>query len=201
MADMATTSSRVRLLAVLPAVVVLGLAVSPHARQAPAPNQASQALVKDAVAGVRNFTKVDDTIALGGAISAEGYAALKQAGFTSVVSLRAATEQGVDLAAEEKAAAAAGLKFISLPFVTAKPDTTKIDEFLKLAADPASQPMMLHCVSGGRASIFWAVKRVMIDGWPVEKAMNELPELSKNASQALKTVGLDYLKAHGKVRP
>ena len=37
--------------------------------------------------------------------------------------------------------------------------------------------MMLHCASGGRASMFWAVKRVMIDGWTVDKAMSELPDL------------------------
>ena len=49
--------------------------------------------------------------------------------------------------------------------------------------------------------MFWAVKRVMIDGWPVEKAMGELPDLSRNLSQPLRTFMLDYLKAHGKVRP
>jgi hypothetical protein len=41
----------------------------------------------------------------------------------------------------------------------------------------------------------------MIDGWPVEKAMGELPDLSKNLSQSLRTFMSDYLKAHGKNRP
>jgi len=76
-----------------------------------------------------------------------------------------------------------------------------LDEFLKLVVQPENQPMMLHCASGGRASMFWAVKRVMIDGWPVEKAMNELPDLSKNVNPTSRALFLDYLKAHGKVRP
>ena len=197
-----------RSLLVASLLVLLGSGVLLAARQAvpQAPPQ-GQALVqqappaKDAVPGVRNFTKVDATIACGGALSPEAFAGLKQAGFASIVNLRAASEAGVNVEDEQKAAQEAGLKYYHLPFVTATPDTAKIDEFLKLVAAPENQPMMLHCASGGRASVFWAVKRVMIDGWPVEKAMNELPELSKNVSEPLRKVALDYLKAHGKGRP
>ena len=46
--------------------------------------------------------------------------------------------------------------------------------------------------------MFWAVKRVMVDGWTVDKATAELPDLMKNVSQPVKTFMLDYLKAHGK---
>ena len=38
----------------------------------------------------------------------------------------------------------------------------------------------------------------MVDGWPVDKAMGELPNLSGNVSPALKAFALDYLKQHGK---
>ena len=114
---------RVRSLLVLPALaLVLGLGVSLGARQA-APLQAPQAAAqaqapaKDAAAGVRNFTKVDATIACGGALTPDGFAALKQAGFVSVVNLRVATEQGVNIEADQKAAADAGLKYYHLPFV------------------------------------------------------------------------------------
>ena len=207
MADM-QINMRVRSLLVLPLALTLVLGVSLGARQAaPAqPPQAAaqataQAPAKDAVAGVRNYTKVDATFACGGALTPDAFAALKQAGFASVVNLRAATEQGVNIEADQKAATDAGLKYYHLPFVTASPDATKFDEFLALLAAPENQPMMLHCASGGRASMFWAVKRAMIDGWPVEKAMSELPDLSKNVSQPLRTAALDYLKAHGKVRP
>jgi uncharacterized protein (TIGR01244 family) len=165
---------------------------------APAPGAALQAATTSEVPAVRNFTRVDATFACGGAASADAMSSIKQAGFNSVVNLRAATEEGVNVEAATKAAQDAGLKYIWLPFVTASPDATKVDEFLKATAEPSNQPMLIHCTSGGRASMFWAIKRVMLDGWPVEKAMAELPDLSKNVSAPLKAFVLDYLKQHGK---
>jgi uncharacterized protein (TIGR01244 family) len=197
MADMQTNTQRVRSLLALPVVFALVFGAAIAARQATAP----QAPAKDAVAGVRNFTKVDATIACGGAVTPEGFAALKQAGFASVVSLRAATEQGVNIESDQKAATEAGLKYYHLPFVTATPDAARLDEFLKLVAMPENQPMMLHCASGGRASMFWAAKRAVVDHWPIEKALGELPDLSKNVSEPLRTFVTDYIKAHAKGRP
>jgi uncharacterized protein (TIGR01244 family) len=194
---MQTTTWRVRSL--LGVVFLLGLVAAPFAQQAAPPQAPPPA--SDAVAGVRNFTKVDSTIACGGALAPESYAALKQAGFKSIVNIRGASEPGNDVEAAKKAAEAAGLAYFHLPFVAATPDLTMIEEFLKIVAKPENQPMMLHCASGGRASMFWAVKRVMIDGWPVEKAMNELPTLSKNVSEPTRAVFLAYLKSRGKTRP
>lgn len=182
-------------------LVLIGAAAAPGAQQAAAPAAQAQPPAKDAVAGVRNYTKVDATIACGGALSPEAYSALKQAGFASIVNLRAATEAGVNIEEAQKSAADAGLKYFHVPFVNTAPDAAKVDEFLKIVADPSNQPVMLHCASGGRASMFWAAKRVMIDGWPVAKAMEELPDLAKNVSEPVKTFFLDYFKSHGKTRP
>ena len=148
--------------------------------------------------GVRNFTQVDATFACGGALSKDAMASLKEAGFVTVVNLRAASEEGANVDAEREAAKAAGIRYAHLPFVSASPDATKVDEFLKIVSDPARQPVLLHCNSGARAAMFWAIKRVLIDGWPVEQAMSELPDLSKNASDALKKFTLEYLKSHVK---
>jgi len=171
-----------------------------QAAQAPAqpPGAVAQAPAQSEIPGVRNFTRVDATFACGGALSADAMSSIKQAGFRSIVNLRAATEEGANVEAETKAAQDADVRYIWLPFVTASPDATKVDEFLKAVADPVNQPMLIHCASGGRVSMFWAIKRVMLDGWPVDKAMGELPDLSKNVSAPLKAFTLDYLKQHGK---
>jgi uncharacterized protein (TIGR01244 family) len=197
---MPTTAFRVRSFLLI--LFVLGLCVAPGASQAPA-QQAAQASAPaaGAIPGVRNYTKVDSTIACGGALSPEAYGALKEAGYKSVVNVRLATEPGVNIEEAKKTAESAGLVYIHLPFNNAAPDTAVLDEFLKAVVKPENLPMMLHCGSGTRVSMFWAVKRVMIDGWPVEKAMGELPDLSKNLPQTLRAFMLDYLKAHGKVRP
>ena len=181
---------------------ILGLVAAPGAQQAASP-QAGQAQpsTSGAVAGVRNYTKVDSTIACGGALSPEAYAALKEAGYKSIVNVRLATEQGVNIDDARKAAESAGLVYIHLPFNSAAPDTAVLDEFLQVVVKPENLPMMLHCGSGTRVSMLWAVKRVMIDGWSVERAMSELPDLAKNINQPLRTFAMDYLKAHGKNRP
>jgi uncharacterized protein (TIGR01244 family) len=181
-------------------VLLVGLPISPGAQSAAAqaPSGAAPQAAASEVPGVRNFTRVDATIACGGALSADALPGIKKAGFKSIVNLRAATEEGANVEAETKAAEDAGVKYIWLPFVTASPDAAKVDEFLKVVADPVNQPMLIHCASGGRVSMFWAIKRVMLDGWSVEKAMGELPDLSKNVSAPLKAFTLDYLKQHGK---
>ncbi len=170
------------------------LAIQPQAPQAAQLQQAPAA----AVTGVRNFTQVDATIACGGALSPDAFASLQQAGFKSIVNLRTESEPGADIAAHTQAARDAGLAYIWLPFSSASPDPAKVDAFLDAVKDPANKPMLVHCASGGRVSMFWAIKRVMLDGWPVDKAMGELPGLSKNVSQPLRDFALGYLKQHGK---
>ncbi len=196
------TSFLTPLLALFVLLVDLPLAWGGPQSAAQAPVQqavpAAQAAVKSELPGVRNYTRVDASFACGGALSADAMSSIKQAGFKSIVNLRAASEEGANVEAETKAAQDAGVTYIWLPFVTASPDTAKVDDFLKAAADPANQPMLIHCASGGRVSMFWAIKRVMLDGWPVDKAMGELPDLSKNVSAPLKAFTLDYLKQHGK---
>jgi uncharacterized protein (TIGR01244 family) len=201
MADMVHTRL-LRVRSLLVPFFVAGLIVAPGAWQAPS-SQAAQAQppASGSIPGVRNFTKVDSTIACGGALTLEAYGALRQAGYKSVVNLRLATEPGVNIDEAKKAGESVGLVYIHLPFSNAAPDAIVLDEFLKAVAKPENLPMMLHCGSGTRVSMFWAVKRVMIDGWTVEKAMGELPDLSKNLAQPVRTFMLDYLKAHGKIRP
>ena len=39
--------------------------------------------------------------------------------------------------------------------------------------DPANRPMLFHCAGGNRASALWAIKRVVVDGWAVDRAIAE----------------------------
>ncbi len=168
---------------------------------APSADLRSQSATAGDIPGIRNYTKVDATFACGGAPTLEAFAALKQAGYKSVVNLRAVSEAGANVEEEKRAATAAGLAYLHIPFVSAAPDPARVDEFLAAVVRPDYQPMLLHCASGGRASIFWAIKRVMVDGWSVDKALAELPDLVKNVQQPLRAFALDYLKSHGKTRP
>jgi len=151
--------------------------------------------------GIRNFTPVDSTVACAGAVTPEAAADVGKAGFVSMVNLRTAGEEGVDLAAIEKAAAQAGLRYFHVPFSSSNPTPEPIDRFLEIARDRSNEPMLIYCASGGRAAMLLAIKRVMIDLWSVEKAMAEVPSLSEGMRPAVREFGLAYLKQHGKAVP
>jgi len=150
------------------------------------------------VPGIRNFTRVNDQVSLGGAVEMSAYPLLKKAGFVTVINLRAAEEPGVDIEGSMAAAKEAGLVYIHLPFVNSRPDPAKVYEFLKVVSDPASQPVLLHCAAAGRASIFWVIKRVLQDGWTVEKAMGEFPNLTGMVSEPVRAFALSYIKVHSR---
>lgn len=149
------------------------------------------------VAGVRNFAKLESTIACGGATTPEGVAELKKLGYASIVNLREATETGAEVEAEAAAAKDAGVRYVHLPMNGAKPDPAVADTFLKAIVDPANQPVFVHCGSGNRAAALWMIKRMVVDGWDADKAGTEAAALGLR-SEALKKFALDYAASRKK---
>lgn len=152
---------------------------------------------KSTVPGVTNFAQVETTVACAGAATPASLAGIKNMGFAAVINLRLATEPGADIEAGAAAAKAAGINFVHLPFSGAAPDPAVADQFLKIIAEPANQPAFIHCASGARAAAMWFIKRVMIDKWENDRAMEEAVQLGL-ASQGLKTFALDYVQTHKK---
>jgi uncharacterized protein (TIGR01244 family) len=115
-----------------------------------------------------------------------------------VLSLRAANEPGADIEAEKAAVETAGMKFIHIPFVRTDPQVDgAVDAFLAAAKDPANRPLFFHCAGGTRAAALWAVKRVMVDGWPRDKAMAEAETVGA-LNDGMRKWAADYFTAHGK---
>ncbi len=71
----------------------------------------TQEVTKEPVTGVRNFARLETTVACAGATSAEALPEIKKMGFVSVVNLRLATENGAEVEKEEAAAKALGLRY------------------------------------------------------------------------------------------
>ena len=154
---------------------------------------AAQQVQKQEYPGIRNFSRVDATIACGGATSPEAMASLKKDGFVSVVNLRLAREPGADIEASKSAAAAAGLQYFHLPFDVSDPAIDLVDRFIATVGEPKNQPVLIHCGSANRVAALWLIKRVKVDGWPVQNALDEATAIGLT-SEALKTFALDYLK-------
>jgi uncharacterized protein (TIGR01244 family) len=146
-------------------------------------------------AGVTNFRQVKSTVACAGATTPEAMRGIKEMGFVSVVNLRQASENGADVDAGSAAATAAGLKYIHIPMNGAAPDPKVFEQFVAAAREPANNPMFVHCASGNRAAAVWLAKRIVVDGWTVERASEEAEALGLR-SAPLKQAALDYAKAH-----
>lgn len=158
---------------------------------------AAQQVTKPVVPGVTNFSKLDTTIACAGATTPAGVAEVKKMGYKAVINLRQPNEPGADIDAEAAAAKTVGIKFFSIPVNGASPDPATVDSFLQAVGDPANQPAFVHCASGQRASAYWMIKRLVVDGWDTEKASTEAAALGLT-SPALKTFALDYAASHKK---
>jgi uncharacterized protein (TIGR01244 family) len=128
---------------------------------------------KKEIAGVVNYSRVDATVGCGGRVDPSAMRALKAEGYVSVLNLREASEPGADIDAGRKAAQDAGLKYIHLPFNGGSPDPKVVDGFLAAVNDRSNQPVFIHCGSANRVGALWLIKRVVNDGWPVEKAQAE----------------------------
>ncbi|MEI6245857.1 MAG: sulfur transferase domain-containing protein [Acidobacteriota bacterium] len=150
---------------------------------------------KETIEGIRNFTKVDATVACAGSTEPAAMAEIGTRGYKAVINLREATETGALIEESTKAAEAAGLKYIHLPLNSSHPDEAVVGRYLAALKDPANQPTFIHCASGSRAGAMWLIKRMLVDGWSEDKATAEAVLIGL-ASPTLKQFALDYVSKH-----
>jgi uncharacterized protein (TIGR01244 family) len=154
-------------------------------------------VTKQERAGIVNFSKVDAVVACGGATETSALEGLSKDGFKSVINLRTASEQNANIEQNAARAKELGLKYIHIPFNAQQMDPKVIDQFLAAIADKSNQPAFVHCGSASRVGAVWLVKRVLQDGWTIEKATEEAKAIGLR-SEALEKYALDYIAAHKK---
>ena len=142
--------------------------------------------------GVVNYTRVDATVACAGATPPSAMVDLKARGFVSVINFRTAGEPGANIPEGQAAAESAGLKYFYLPFSRATPEVT--EAFLDAVANPANQPVLIHCGSANRVGAMWLIKRVKVDGWSIGDATTEAEAIGLR-SVGLKAFALEYVGA------
>lgn len=147
--------------------------------------------------GITNFTKVDAVVACGGATETGALEGLKNDGFKAVINLRQATEVGANIEENAARAKALGLTYIHIPFNTQAPETKPVDDFLAAVSNKANQPVFIHCGSANRVGAVWLTKRVLQDGWPVEKATEEAKMIGLR-SAPLEQFAIKYIQDHQK---
>jgi uncharacterized protein (TIGR01244 family) len=154
----------------------------------------AQEVTKPDVAGVRNFARLQTTVACAGATSADALPEIKKMGFVSVINLRLASENGAEVEKEEAAAKAAGLRYFHVPF-DGKPDPKAAAQFLDAITTPGAEPAFIHCAGGNRAATMWLIKRIAVDHWDVDKAVKEATALGQT-SEPLRAFAIEYGQSH-----
>ena len=101
-------------------------------------------VVKQDVAGIRNFAKIESTVACAGAITPAAIQEIKKMGYASIINLRLATEQGADIEGHTAVAKSAGVPYYHIPFSASAPDPAVVDTFLKTITAPGVQPAFIH---------------------------------------------------------
>lgn len=107
-------------------------------------SEAGAQVVRQEVAGIRNFAKIESTVACAGAITPAAIQEIKNMGFTSIINLRLATEQGADIEQHTAIAKTVGIPYYHIPFSASAPDAAAVDAFLKTIAAPGVQPAFIH---------------------------------------------------------
>jgi uncharacterized protein (TIGR01244 family) len=157
----------------------------------------AEAEQKSSRPGISNFTRVDAVVACGGATETAALEGLKQDGFKAVINLRQASERGANIDENRARAEALGLKYLHIPFNGAAPDNKTFDDFLNAVADKSNQPVFVHCASANRVGAVWLAKRVLQDGWTIEKATQEARLIGLSAAP-LEQFALKYISEHKK---
>jgi protein tyrosine phosphatase (PTP) superfamily phosphohydrolase (DUF442 family) len=104
----------------------------------------SAQVVKQDVPGIRNFAKIETTVACAGAITPAAIPEIKNMGFASIINLRLASEEGADIDGNIAAAKAAAIPYYHIPFSSTTPDPAAVDTFLKTITAPGVQPAFIH---------------------------------------------------------
>ena len=153
----------------------------------------AQQVTREARDGIKNFSRLETTVACAGAITSDAMPEIRKMGFVSVINLREAQEPGADVEKHRAAAEAAGLRYYHVPFNGAKPDPKAADQFVKIIASTEAAPAFIHCASANRASAMWLIKRIVVDKWEVEKAEAEAEALGLT-NAALKQWAIEYAR-------
>ena len=126
---------------------------------------------------IKNFGSINENFFRGAQPKDQDYKDLAAMGVKTVINLR------IDERSDEKLAVeGAGMKYVFIGMRDDKrPADEQVQEFLKVANDPANQPIYVHCIGGRhRTGLMTAIYRIEKDGWDYAKAFDEMKKFDFN---------------------
>jgi len=158
------------------------------AAQTPRPSTAPEDF-----SSIQNFFRLNEQFCTGGQPSMENLQKMKAQGVRSVVNLRLASEYNF----EEEAVTAKklNLRYFHIPVDKDNLKDEQVEEFLRVTGDPQNRPIFIHCTSAGRVSVFWMIRRALVDNWKVEDAEAEAYKIGLH-NEKLRDWAVGYINRH-----
>ncbi len=103
---------------------------------------------------ITNPLAVSPTVLLAGELGEGAEGALEARGIHTVIDLRT-PEEGTEEA--RRRFEAAGFRYVNFPTTGIAPDRERLAEFTALLDAESHAPLILHCASGNRAGMMWAL--------------------------------------------
>jgi protein tyrosine/serine phosphatase len=171
-------SNRLRLIPVI--ALLCGLVpLSASAADAPAPLPAAARSSEHLyhLKGLANVGRVAPGIYRGAQPGRDGFATLRAMGVKTVIDLRTTEKDD-----EQAFVTAAGMRAVSMPIAMSRDGLqAKVDRVVALMADPANQPVYVHCRHGqDRTGIVVATYRMKEQGWSLADAEAEMQAFGFN---------------------
>jgi len=143
---------------------------------------------------IKNFLRINKEFCTGGQPDPGHLSKLKAEGVKTIINLRTPREH--QAAEEEALAKELGLRYFNIPVVSNDPKDEQVAEFLKITDDPENRPAFIHCATARRVGAFWMIRRVLRDGWSIEKAEEEATKIGLRESRPLSEFARRYIERH-----
>jgi len=146
---------------VLLAVIALVLASSANAFSQEASSKVT----------IKNFGQMDDRFFRGAQPKEGDYSQLAALGIKTVIDLRDDPE-----AYEKQNVEALGMRYVNIPMIAKKyPESSQVEQFLKLVDDPSTGKFFVHCAGGRhRTGVMGAVYRFNHYNWNYDQVYAEM---------------------------
>lgn len=145
---------------------------------------------------IRNFLRINEEFCTGGQPKVEHYEAIKGMGVKVVINLRQPSEHRAE--EERELVEKLGMRYISIPVIYGNPQDEQAHEFLRVTDDAANRPAFIHCTAAIRVGAFWMIRRVMRDGWTVEKAEEEARRVGLREAPHMLEFAKNFIEKHKK---
>jgi sulfide:quinone oxidoreductase len=120
---------------------------------------------------IRNFFELNENVKSGAQPTPEDLEDLSGQGCRAVLNLRAPGEEG-ELADERERVEALGMRYDHVPVTPGILTPESVEAFGKAMAE-GEKPLFMHCGAGNRCSAMWLLHRVLNEGAPRERALEE----------------------------